>query len=49
MTQDVFLRVWEKAELYQAEIGRVATWLSSLSRNRAIDIYQASRCDPKAT
>ena len=43
ITQDVFVRVWEKAETYRAEQGRVATWLASITRNRAIDIFRRSR------
>jgi RNA polymerase sigma-70 factor (ECF subfamily) len=43
ITQDVFVRVWEKAETYQTEQGRVATWLTSIARNRSIDIFRHSR------
>lgn len=43
ITQDVFVRVWEKAETYRAEQGRVATWLASITRNRAIDIFRRGR------
>jgi len=43
ITQDVFVRVWEKAETFRAEQGHVATWLASIARNRAIDIYRQSR------
>jgi RNA polymerase sigma-70 factor (ECF subfamily) len=47
VTQDVFLRVWEKAELYQEGQGRVATWLTSLARNRAIDVYRGLKARPE--
>ena len=43
ITQDVFVRVWERAETYRSEQGRVATWLTSIARNRAIDVYRGSR------
>jgi len=43
ITQDVFVRVWEKAETYRVEQGRVATWLTSITRNRCIDILRHSR------
>jgi len=43
ITQDVFVRVWEKAETYRAEQGRVSTWLTSITRNRAIDIFRRSK------
>lgn len=47
VTQDVFLRVWEKAEYYQQGQGRVATWLTSLARNRAIDVYRSLKARPE--
>jgi RNA polymerase sigma-70 factor (ECF subfamily) len=38
VTQDVFLRVWEKAGTYHAEKAKVSTWLMRVARNRAIDV-----------
>jgi len=43
ITQDVFVRVWEKAETFRAEQGRVATWLAGITRNRSIDVFRRSR------
>jgi RNA polymerase sigma-70 factor (ECF subfamily) len=43
VTQDVFVRVWEKARTYSAEQGKVATWLASIARHRSIDLYRQSR------
>ena len=43
ITQDVFVRVWESAKTYRSEQGRVATWLTSITRNRAIDVYRRGR------
>ena len=43
VTQDVFVRVWEKADTYRAEQGRVSTWLTSIARNRSIDIFRRSQ------
>ena len=40
VTQDVFVRVWDKARTYSAEHGRVVTWLSSIARHRSIDLYR---------
>lgn len=37
ITQDVFLRVWQRAAQYRAEAAKVSTWLSSIARYRAID------------
>jgi len=43
VTQDVFERVWEKAQTFSAEEGRVVTWLSSIARHRSIDMFRRSR------
>jgi RNA polymerase sigma-70 factor (ECF subfamily) len=40
ITQDTFLRVWQRAESYHAQTGKVATWLASIARHRAIDLYR---------
>ena len=37
LTQEVFLRLWRRPDLYDAERGRFVTWLLSVARNRAID------------
>jgi RNA polymerase sigma-70 factor (ECF subfamily) len=37
VTQDVFLRVWERAGQYRADQAKVSTWLTSIARHRAID------------
>lgn len=43
ITQDVFVRVWERASTYRNEQGSVATWLASIARHRAIDIFRQNR------
>jgi RNA polymerase sigma-70 factor (ECF subfamily) len=43
VTQDVFERVWEKANTYSAGQGRVVTWLTSIARHRSIDIFRHYR------
>jgi RNA polymerase sigma-70 factor (ECF subfamily) len=35
--QDVFIAIWEKAPLYDAERGKPLTWAVTLTRNKAID------------
>ncbi|MEO6847489.1 MAG: sigma-70 family RNA polymerase sigma factor [Chthoniobacterales bacterium] len=35
--QDVFIQVWEKPESYSAEKGKLASWLATLAKRRAID------------
>ncbi|MEK7247403.1 MAG: sigma-70 family RNA polymerase sigma factor [Chloroflexota bacterium] len=37
MVQEIFLRIWRKPESYTATRGKFATWLTSVSRNRAVD------------
>lgn len=37
VTQDVFLRIWHKAEQYDPQRGRFLTWLLTITRRLAID------------
>jgi RNA polymerase sigma-70 factor (ECF subfamily) len=37
ITQDVFLRIWQRARQYRADRAKVSTWLTSITRHRAID------------
>src|SRR2546425_11198517 len=37
MVQEIFLRLWRKPDSYVAQRGRFATWLTSVTRNRAVD------------
>ncbi len=37
MSQEIFLRLWRKPESYAATRGRFGTWLTSVTRNRAVD------------
>jgi len=43
VVQDAFLSVWRKAGSYSAGRGSVKTWLTSIVRNRAIDVVRARR------
>lgn len=47
ITQDVFIRIWEKASSYRPEQGKVITWIVSITRNRAIDEYRRRRVRPE--
>jgi len=47
ITQDVFLSVWEKAYTYRGSQARVSTWLSSITRHRAIDILRRRGVRPE--
>lgn len=35
--QDIFLKVWEKIESYDATKGKLFTWMINIARNQAID------------
>jgi RNA polymerase sigma-70 factor (ECF subfamily) len=37
LTQEVFLRLWQRPHLYDGSRGRFVTWLLSVARNRSID------------
>lgn len=43
IVQDVFTRVWEKADTYNAGIAKVSTWIITITRNRAIDELRKSK------
>lgn len=41
--QDVFIRVWHKASMFDRRRARVMTWMSTIARNRAIDWVRGHR------
>ena len=41
--QETFVRVWSRADTYDAVLGSPATWLTRIARNRAIDRLRARR------
>ena len=43
LLQDVFLRVWTRAEQYDPRVGRPTPWLVRIARNGAIDRIRARR------
>jgi RNA polymerase sigma-70 factor (ECF subfamily) len=47
VTQDVFMRIWEKANTYRPEQAKVSTWLTSITRNRSIDVLRRQRVRPE--
>jgi len=47
ITQDVFVLVWNKAHTYQPDLGKVATWLTSIARNRTIDMLRRQKVRPE--
>jgi RNA polymerase sigma-70 factor, ECF subfamily len=46
VTQDVFFRIWEKAGTYRSEEAKVSTWLTSITRHRAIDVIRQRSVRP---
>lgn len=46
ITQDVFVRVWERASQYRADQGKVSTWLISIARHRSIDMLRRQGARP---
>ena len=47
ITQEVFLQIWTKAKSFQSELGKVSTWLTSITRHRAIDTLRRRRVRPE--
>lgn len=47
ITQDVFMQVWNAAGAYRAEMGKVSTWLTSITRYRSIDRLRRLRVRPE--
>jgi RNA polymerase sigma-70 factor (ECF subfamily) len=41
--QETFVRVWSRADTYDASLGSPATWLTRIARNRAVDRLRAQR------
>ncbi len=47
--QDVLLQVWNRVESYSAEKGKLASWLCTLARRRAIDRLRQHAAYQRAT
>jgi len=47
VSQEVFLQIWHKAGTYQAQQGKVVTWLSSVARHKAIDSLRRKGARPE--
>jgi RNA polymerase sigma-70 factor (ECF subfamily) len=41
--QEVFIKVWQRAERFSASEGKPETWLAAIARNHAIDMMRARR------
>lgn len=47
ITQDVFLKIWENAEMYDQAKASFKNWLNRIARNRAIDVLRQERHRPE--
>lgn len=47
ITLDVFTRVWKSADTYRPEQAKVSTWLTSITRHRAIDVLRRQGSRPE--
>jgi RNA polymerase sigma-70 factor (ECF subfamily) len=47
ITQDVFYRVWENAATYRSDQAKLTTWMTSITRYRAIDILRKRKIRPE--
>jgi RNA polymerase sigma-70 factor (ECF subfamily) len=48
VTLDVFVRVWQRAQTYQPERGKVSTWLVAITRHKAIDLLRWKKLRPES-
>jgi RNA polymerase sigma-70 factor (ECF subfamily) len=48
VTQDTFMRLWNKAESYDPAKGSFVTWLLTITRRIAIDVLRKQQRDPVA-
>ncbi len=48
VTQDTFLRLWNKAHTYDSAKGAFVPWLLTITRRLAIDLFRKQRRDPMA-
>jgi RNA polymerase sigma-70 factor (ECF subfamily) len=46
VAQDVFLRVWKRADTYQPDKAKVVTWLARIARNVSIDALRRASARP---
>ncbi len=48
LLQDCFVKVWQNAERYDPEKGRLVTWLINIARNTAIDFTRSKYYSQKS-
>ncbi len=43
LLQEVFVKIWRSIDSYDAEKGKLYTWMLNITRNAAIDVLRSSR------
>lgn len=46
VVQEAFVQVWYAARDYRPDLGKPTTWMTTIVRNRAIDVYRKERRSP---
>ena len=41
--QEVFVKIWQRADRFRPEEGRAQTWMTAIARNHAIDMLRARK------
>jgi RNA polymerase sigma factor (sigma-70 family) len=49
VAQSTFERAWRHAQIYDSRRGSVATWLTTIAHNLAVDAVRARRTEPMAS
>lgn len=47
ISQEVFMRIWENADSYRPDQGKVVTWMASITRYRSIDTIRRQKVRPE--
>jgi RNA polymerase sigma-70 factor (ECF subfamily) len=47
ISQEVFIRIWENADSYRPDQGKVVTWMASITRYRSIDTIRRQNVRPE--
>lgn len=48
LLQDIFVKIWKNLDAYDAEKGRLFTWMLNVARNTAIDYLRSRKTQPTA-
>jgi RNA polymerase sigma-70 factor (ECF subfamily) len=48
VVQETFLALWDRAEMFDANLGSLRAWLHTIARNRAVDRLRAARRHDRA-